>query len=109
MPRKIIGPRNEKVAGGWRNLHRGDRNDLYCSPYLVIIIIIIVIIICLLIRTCLNIHSVGTITHLFIRDIPATFLCCKTFSDSLLNCIRFVFTFTPCISSIKTLFFYRSN
>ena len=79
MPGKVIGPRYEKVAGGWRDLHLGDLNDLYCSPYFGIIII------CLMICSCLNIRSVGTITHLFIRHILATFLCCKTFSDSLLT------------------------
>lgn len=81
MLRKVIGPRNEKVAGGWRNLHHGDRNDLYCSPCFDIII-------CLMIYSCLNIRSVGTITRLFIRDISATFLCCKTFEGSLSSCIK---------------------
>jgi hypothetical protein len=57
--RKVIGPRNEKIAGGWRNLHHGDLNDLYCSPYFGIII-------CLSICTCLNIRSVDTHPFLFV-------------------------------------------
>jgi hypothetical protein len=30
--RKILGPENDKVAGGWRRLHNRELYDLYSSP-----------------------------------------------------------------------------
>jgi hypothetical protein len=67
--------RREKVAGDWRNVNDGDLNDLFPSSYFGVIT-------CLMIYSCVNKGSVSTITHL-IRDIPATFLGCKTFTGSL--------------------------
>lgn len=78
--RRVIGPRNEKAAGGWRNLHQWDLHELYCSPYFGNIISLDIFV--------LNLRSAGTTTNLFIRGIPAACLCCKTFSGSLLNCVK---------------------
>ena len=33
--RKMFGPKKDKVAGEWRQLHNEKLNDLYCSPYIV--------------------------------------------------------------------------
>jgi hypothetical protein len=30
--RKIIGPKKEEVAGGWRRLHNEELHNLYSSP-----------------------------------------------------------------------------
>jgi hypothetical protein len=30
--RKILGPKGDKVTGGWRKLHSEERHNLYSSP-----------------------------------------------------------------------------
>jgi hypothetical protein len=32
VPRRIFGPKREKVIGEWRKLHNEELNDLYCLP-----------------------------------------------------------------------------
>ena len=32
VPRKIFGPRRDKVTGEWRKLHNEELNDMYSSP-----------------------------------------------------------------------------
>ena len=36
--RRIFGPRRDEVTGEWRRLHKGELNDLYCSPNIVQVI-----------------------------------------------------------------------
>jgi hypothetical protein len=31
VPRKIFGPMREKVAGGWRKLHKGELRNFHAS------------------------------------------------------------------------------
>jgi hypothetical protein len=32
VPRKLFGPRRDKVSGGWRNVHNEDNHNSYSSP-----------------------------------------------------------------------------
>ena len=32
---RIFGPKRDNVTGEWRNLHKEELNDLYCSPYII--------------------------------------------------------------------------
>jgi hypothetical protein len=36
--RKIFGPKWDKVTGEWRKLHNEERNELYSSPTIVLVI-----------------------------------------------------------------------
>jgi len=36
--RRIFGPRRDEVTREWRRLHKGELNDLYCSPNIVPVI-----------------------------------------------------------------------
>ena len=38
VPRKIFGPRRDKVTGEWRKLHNEELNDMYSSPIIVRVI-----------------------------------------------------------------------
>jgi hypothetical protein len=33
VPRRIYGPKRDKVTGEWRKLHKEERNDLHSTPY----------------------------------------------------------------------------
>jgi hypothetical protein len=33
--RKILGPKREEVAGGWRSLHNEELHNLYASPNII--------------------------------------------------------------------------
>jgi len=32
VPRRIFGPKRDKVRGEWRKIHKLEPYDLYCSP-----------------------------------------------------------------------------
>jgi hypothetical protein len=36
--RRIFGPKRDEVAGEWRRLHNEERNDLYSSPNIILVI-----------------------------------------------------------------------
>jgi hypothetical protein len=36
--RRIVGPKGEEVAGGWRRLHNEKLHNLYASPHIVMVI-----------------------------------------------------------------------
>ena len=36
--RRLFGPRRGEVTGEWRKLHNVERNDLYCSSNIVLVI-----------------------------------------------------------------------
>jgi len=36
--RRILGPKREKVAGGWRKLHNEELHNLYSSPNVIRVI-----------------------------------------------------------------------
>jgi hypothetical protein len=38
VPRRIPGPKRERVAGGWRRLHSEKLHDLYASPNIITMI-----------------------------------------------------------------------
>jgi hypothetical protein len=38
VQRRIFGPKREKVAGGWRNLHSEKLHNVYASPNIVRVI-----------------------------------------------------------------------
>jgi hypothetical protein len=33
--RRMIGPKREEVAGGWRTLHNEELHNLYASPFII--------------------------------------------------------------------------
>ena len=35
---RIFGPMRDEATGEWRKLHNEERNDLYCSPNIVLVI-----------------------------------------------------------------------
>jgi hypothetical protein len=37
VPRRIFGPKREKVAGGWRSLHNEELHNLYASPNIIMV------------------------------------------------------------------------
>jgi len=37
-PRRIFGPKRQKVTGGWRKLHTEELHNLYASPNIVRVI-----------------------------------------------------------------------
>jgi hypothetical protein len=36
--RRIFGPKEDEVIGGWRKLHNGELHNLYCLPSIIRII-----------------------------------------------------------------------
>jgi hypothetical protein len=36
--RRIFGPKRDEVRGEWRRLHNEELNDLYSSPYIILVI-----------------------------------------------------------------------
>ena len=38
VPRRIFGPKRNKVTGEWRKLHNEELNDLYSSPNIIWVI-----------------------------------------------------------------------
>jgi hypothetical protein len=38
VPRRIFGPKRDKVIGEWRKLHKVEPYDLFCSPNIVWVI-----------------------------------------------------------------------
>jgi hypothetical protein len=38
VPRRIFGPKTERVAGGWRRLHNKELYNLYALPHIIRVI-----------------------------------------------------------------------
>jgi hypothetical protein len=39
LPGTVFGPKGEEVVGGWRRLHNEELQNLYASPYSMVIIL----------------------------------------------------------------------